>query len=564
MISPLAIHGGIPAVPTPPPHFTWPPLGRDAATAVLAQLTEAISIPDRSGVIARLEDALQEYLGAKHVVLTSSGTAALHSMFTALGLRPGEEVIAPAYTFFATVTPLLHMGARPVLVDGDETGNVDPAAVEHAITSRTKAVVVTHLWGVPCDMRAFTEITTRHGLALLEDGSHAHGATIGERKVGAFGTASAFSLNGPKPLSAGEGGFAMTDDEETYYRLLLHGHYNKRCRAEIPVENPLAVYAVTGMGLKLRIHPLAATIALNQLSRLDTYLDGRRRIAARMLSMLRGLPGLTVPDIPNHVKPAWYGLCLQYKSEELDGLPIQEFTARYTPKVAPSSTSPAPPARSTSTHSSRTPPRCSPISLSGRVTLPATSPSPNVSTAKPQNTRLVSRQRCSTRRRVCHRHHESGRQLQASAGKGSHRMTPEHCDELLALATAEGIDRLVVGAVIADSGKVLLLRRPVEDFMGGIYELPSGKVEAGESLTDALIREVKEETALTVTGITRYLGSFDYTSGSGSRTRQHNFAVTVQTPLDIVLTEHTHATWTTTADGYPITDAVRHLLIDLR
>ncbi|MGH8896535.1 MAG: DegT/DnrJ/EryC1/StrS family aminotransferase, partial [Egibacteraceae bacterium] len=170
-------------------------------------------------------------------------------------------------------------------------------------------------------------VVARHGLALLEDGSHAHGASVAARKVGTFGTAAAFSLNGPKPLSAGEGGFALTDDEEIYYRLLLHGHYNKRCRTEIPVEHPLAAYAVTGMGLKFRIHPLAAAIALDQLSRLDTYLERRRRIAARMLDGLRGLPGLAFPDIPDDVEPAWYGLCLQYRSEELDGLPIEDFTA---------------------------------------------------------------------------------------------------------------------------------------------------------------------------------------------------------------------------------------------
>ncbi len=139
-------------------------------------------------------------------------------------------------------------------------------------------------------------------------------------------------------------------------------------------------------------------------------------------------------------------------------------------------------------------------------------------------------------------------------------MTPEFLDELIALATADGIDRLVVGAVINESGKALLLRRPAGDFMGGIYELPSGKVEKGESLTDALIREVKEETALTVTGITRYLGSFDYASSSGRRTRQHNFTVAVQPPLDIVLTEHTHAAWAAPAEGYPVTDAVRRVL----
>lgn len=144
-------------------------------------------------------------------------------------------------------------------------------------------------------------------------------------------------------------------------------------------------------------------------------------------------------------------------------------------------------------------------------------------------------------------------------------MTPELLDELVARATADDVGRLVVGAVIAESGKVLLLRRPIGDFMGGVYELPSGKVETGESLIDALIREVREETALTVTEINRYLGSFDYTSGSGRRTRQHNFAVTVQTPLDIILTEHTHAAWTSTAaDDYPVTDAVRQVLKEYR
>lgn len=141
-------------------------------------------------------------------------------------------------------------------------------------------------------------------------------------------------------------------------------------------------------------------------------------------------------------------------------------------------------------------------------------------------------------------------------------MTPEFLDELVIRTKADGIDRLVVGAVIVRDGNVLLLRRSARDFMGGVYELPSGRVELGEDLADALIREVKEETGLTVTEITRYLGSFDYASASGRPTRQHNFAVIAQPPLDVVLTEHDHAAWTPTAEGFLVTGAVRQVLSD--
>jgi dTDP-4-amino-4,6-dideoxygalactose transaminase len=323
MTSPLALFGGTPAITVPAPHFTWPPLTSDTADAVLAQLQAGISIYDRSGVIAELEDALCGYHRARHAVLTSSGTAALHSVYAACGIGPGDEVIVPAYTFYATATPLLHLGAIPVLADCDDTGNLDPADVKERITARTVAVMVTHMWGLPADMDTLREITAAHDLLLLEDASHAAGASITGRKTGTFGDAAAFSLNGPKPLSAGEGGFVLTDDDEIYYRVLLHGHYNKRCRNEIPASHDLYPYAVTGMGLKFRIHPLAAAIALGQLAHLDTYLHGRDLIANRMREALRGLPGITVIDVPDGVRSSWYGMILRYQPEGLGGLPIE-------------------------------------------------------------------------------------------------------------------------------------------------------------------------------------------------------------------------------------------------
>jgi perosamine synthetase len=141
-------------------------------------LGTAVSIYDRSGVIAELEDALKEYFGARHAVLTSSGTAAVHSAYTATNVKPGDEVIVPAYTFLATATPLLHLGAIPVLADSDETGNVSVAEVEARITDKTTAIMVTHLWGIPADVDALLGLANRYGLALLEDAFHAHGASV--------------------------------------------------------------------------------------------------------------------------------------------------------------------------------------------------------------------------------------------------------------------------------------------------------------------------------------------------------------------------------------------------
>ncbi|MEV4500865.1 DegT/DnrJ/EryC1/StrS family aminotransferase [Streptomyces klenkii] len=321
----LALLGGEPAVTAPGPHFTWPPIEDADRRAVAAQLETAVSIPDRSGVIVDLEDALASYLGVRHVVTTCTGTAALHSMYAAAGISPGDEVIVPALTFHATATPLFHLGAHPVLADVDDHGRLDLDDAARRLTARTKAVVAVHLWGLPEDMDGLVSFADERGLMLLEDGSHAHGATWNDQRTGTFGTASAFSLNGPKPLSAGEGGFVATDDTELYYRVLLHGQYNKRCRREIPADHPLARFAVTGMGLKLRIHPLAAALARAQLTRLDGHLAGRQHIAARMCAALDGVPGIRVPDLPAAARPSWYALPLRYEPAELDGLPLERF-----------------------------------------------------------------------------------------------------------------------------------------------------------------------------------------------------------------------------------------------
>lgn len=131
--------------------------------------------------------------------------------------------------------------------------------------------------------------------------------------------------------------------------------------------------------------------------------------------------------------------------------------------------------------------------------------------------------------------------------------------ELMNQAANDGVQQLVVGAIVQADDKVLLLKRPADDFMGGIYELPSGKVEAAETLDAALIREVDEETGLTVTDIADYLGSFDYASGSGKKSRQFNFTVTVAAAEPVTLTEHDEYLWTSLDAEPPVTDAVKQI-----
>ncbi|WP_327157301.1 DegT/DnrJ/EryC1/StrS family aminotransferase [Streptomyces tubercidicus] len=327
MTSPLALLGGTPAVTDAGPHFTWPPIDDTTRMKVVSQLDSAVSIPGRSGIVADLEDTLQDYFGVRHAITTSSGTAALHATYWAARIRPGNEVIVPAWTFHATASPLFQLGAVPVLCETRPDGNIDPGRLAELITPRTRAIMVTHLWGKPAEMTDLTTLARDRDLDLLEDGSHAHGASHGGQKVGTFGLAGAFSLNGPKPLSGGEGGFVLTDDDDTYYRVLTFAHYNKRARNEIPEGHPLARYAVTGAGLKLRIHPLAAALALDQLSRLDAYLAGREEIAAYLLRELGQIPGLEVSSMPAGVKSSWYALTATYRPDQLGGLPVDRFHA---------------------------------------------------------------------------------------------------------------------------------------------------------------------------------------------------------------------------------------------
>ena len=173
------------------------------------------------------------------------------------------------YTFLATVTPAFQCYAKPVLCDSEEdTGNICPEDIEKRITDKTKALIITHMWGHPCEMDKILDICKKHNIFLIEDCSHSHGATYKGKKVGTFGDVGCFSFQANKIVTGGCAGVMITNDQEIYERACLLGHFRNRCFDSVKSEN-YSKYSNTGFGLNYRIHPLAAAIALNHFKDLD-------------------------------------------------------------------------------------------------------------------------------------------------------------------------------------------------------------------------------------------------------------------------------------------------------
>lgn len=196
---------------------------------------------------------------------------------------------------------------------------------------KTRIVVVTHMWGIPCNMRAIQKVLDkRPDVLLFEDCSHAHGASIDGQMVGTFGDAAAWSIQGQKIITGGEGGVSLTRHAEIYYRQLIWGHYNKRCKAEIPKDHSLRRFALTGAGNKNRAHPLAVAMANQQLRCLSDTLRWKRLFAIQMISALADVDFVRVPDIASlaslQFQPAWYALTLIFdKARAPRGLTREKF-----------------------------------------------------------------------------------------------------------------------------------------------------------------------------------------------------------------------------------------------
>lgn len=216
-------------------------------------------------VIQELEEDFRQFTGSRFALAHCNGTAALLASFHSLGLQPGDEVLVPSATFWASVLPMLWCGLVPVFCESEpETLGIDPADAAGRITERTRAIVMVHLWGLPCKVEAIGKLAEKHHLKVIEDASHAHGASVGGVPCGRFGDVSVFSLQGDKLVPAGEGGLLLTEDESIFKRAICLGDITRILKLPLPEMR----FAATSFGIKTRIAPMSAALGRAMLRRL--------------------------------------------------------------------------------------------------------------------------------------------------------------------------------------------------------------------------------------------------------------------------------------------------------
>ena len=247
--------------------------------------------------VAAFERAFGEYVGARHAFAVSSGTSALHLALAGVGCEPGDEVIVPSLTFVAAANTVRHAGAEPVFCDvlGPEDLNLDVASVAAAIGPATKAIVVLHYGGHPCDLDAVTALANERGIAVVEDAAHAPGAKMGDRFCGAIGDVGCFSFFSNKNLAVGEGGMVVTDSDEVAERIRLLRSHGMTTLTWDRHRGHAHSYDVVTSGFNYRFDEVRAALGLVQLTRLDAGNEARARHAARYRERLSGVDGLIVP-----------------------------------------------------------------------------------------------------------------------------------------------------------------------------------------------------------------------------------------------------------------------------
>ncbi len=231
------------------------------------------------GAVGELEGVIAQWLRVKYAVAVSSGTLALHIALKAADVQIGDEVVVPAYDWFAATAAVLHCGAIPVFADVDErTYTIDPCSVAQRLSPKTKAIIATHLFGHPADMPKLRDLATAHGVALIEDAAQALGAVCNDKKVGAWGDLACFSFGVGKTPSCGEGGLIATNEESLYERVLALCQHPLRQRWEGLTPNPFA--------LRAPMNPLAAAYLLEQWGELEQKLTERQSAFQRLNEVL--------------------------------------------------------------------------------------------------------------------------------------------------------------------------------------------------------------------------------------------------------------------------------------
>lgn len=270
----------------------WPEYGDEEAKALLEVLNSGKWGSTSGDVVATFQEEFAEYQQAGHAICLANGTLAIAVALRAAGVGIGDEVIVPPYTFIATASAALFVGAVPVFADVDlDTHLLDPAAAEAAITERTKAIVVVHLAGRPADMDAFNALGAKHGLTIIEDAAQAHGAAYKGRSVGAIGDLGTFSFQSSKNITAGEGGAVLTDSPE-----LAGSVYSLVNVGRVPGGG---WYQHEAVGYNLRLTEFQAAILRVQLRRHPRLQELRERNARLLTDLLSDVDGIQLaPEDP--------------------------------------------------------------------------------------------------------------------------------------------------------------------------------------------------------------------------------------------------------------------------
>ena len=250
--------------------------------------------------IDRFEESFRTYLGVKYAIATSSCTGALHMGMAALGIGPGDEVILADTNWIATVSPIIHLGAKPIFVDilGD-SWCIDPETVEQAITPRTKAIVAVHLYGNLCAMDRLINIGAKHGIPVIEDSAEAIGSVHHGTRAGSMGKFGAFSFHGTKTLTTGEGGIFVTDDADLYESVLTLSNHG-RARGQVKQFWPDMI------GFKYKMSNIQAAIGCAQMERINELVNRKREILAKYKDSFIYLDGVTLnPEEEGTINGAW-------------------------------------------------------------------------------------------------------------------------------------------------------------------------------------------------------------------------------------------------------------------
>ena len=264
----------------------------------------------------KFEDLFKKEHDSKYAVSASSCTAALHLAMLALGIKSGDEVIVPAFTWITSASCVEYVNADVKFVDVEkDTMNIDPCKIEEAITTNTKAIIAVHLFGCPAKMDEIMAIARKHDLYVIEDCACAIGTTYKGKKVGTMGDIGCFSFHPRKAITTGEGGMCSTNNEDLYYKLLqFKNHGLSAIKSGAEVGNPYYMGIYDELGYNLRLSDIQAAVGIAQFSKLDWLLKDRKRCASYYIKKLKSIDGLLLPDLPEEFGHTYQSFVVLLKS----------------------------------------------------------------------------------------------------------------------------------------------------------------------------------------------------------------------------------------------------------